>query len=177
MPRRRPPSTTPGSPQHADPRLPRCRLLRTQRPHHRGSPRPGCRHLRSSCRRRAVTVLRPRPRAVFLHVLRAVLPPDGLRQVRLLHPEGLLQGPARGGQGQPAANAGLDNLTDDERAAIGDGPTALDQLLARLADIPTPSGPVPCQPGIPATPVLLPIADVRHGTDSLRTWNSKISGP
>lgn len=60
-------------------------------------------------------------------------------------------------------------LTDDERAAVDDGQTALDQLLARLADIPTPSGPVPHQPGIPATPALLPIVDVRQGTGSLRT--------
>ena len=60
-------------------------------------------------------------------------------------------------------------LTDDERAAVDDGQTALDQLLARLADIPTPAGPIPRQLGIPATPTLLPIADVRHGTDNLRT--------
>jgi hypothetical protein len=60
-------------------------------------------------------------------------------------------------------------LTDDERAAVDDGQTALDQLLARLADIPTPSGPVSPQPGIPATPTLLPIVDVRQGTDNLRT--------
>ena len=56
-------------------------------------------------RRRAMAVLRPRPRAVLLHLLRAVPAPDGLRQVRLLHPEGLLQGPTPGGQGQPAADA------------------------------------------------------------------------
>jgi len=42
-------------------------------------------------------------------------------------------------------------------------------LFPRLADIPAPSGPVPHQPGIPATPTLLPIVDVRQGTDTLRT--------
>jgi len=60
-------------------------------------------------------------------------------------------------------------LTDDERAAVDDGQTAMDQLLARLAGIPTPSGPVSRQPGIPATPTLLPIVDVRQGTDNVRT--------
>ena len=59
-------------------------------------------------------------------------------------------------------------LTDDERAAVDDGQAALDQLLARLTDTPTPSSPVPRRPGIPATTAFLPIADVRHGTDSLR---------
>ena len=60
-------------------------------------------------------------------------------------------------------------LTDDERAAVDDGQSALDQLLARLADIPAPSGPVPPESGIPATPTLLPIVDVRQGTGTLRT--------
>jgi hypothetical protein len=60
-------------------------------------------------------------------------------------------------------------LTDDERAAVDDGRTALDQLLTRLTDIPTPAGPVPRQLGTPATPTLLPIVDVRQGTDSVRT--------
>jgi hypothetical protein len=34
-------------------------------------------------------------------------------------------------------------LTDDERAAVGDGQEALDKLLERLADTPTPAGPTP----------------------------------
>jgi hypothetical protein len=34
-------------------------------------------------------------------------------------------------------------LTDDERAAVEDGQAALQALLARLADIPAPSGPAP----------------------------------
>jgi hypothetical protein len=32
-------------------------------------------------------------------------------------------------------------LTDDERAAVDDGKDALDALLGRLADIPTPQAP------------------------------------
>ena len=34
-------------------------------------------------------------------------------------------------------------LTDDERAALEDGQAAVDRLLERLADIPTPAGPTP----------------------------------
>jgi integrase len=36
-------------------------------------------------------------------------------------------------------------LNDEERAAVEDGTTALDQLLRRLVDVPTPSGPTPRQ--------------------------------
>ncbi|MFF4393498.1 tyrosine-type recombinase/integrase [Streptomyces sp. NPDC001552] len=54
-------------------------------------------------------------------------------------------------------------LTDDERAAVDDGQTALDQLLERLTDVPTPAGPTPRQIGIPATATLLPVVEVRHG--------------
>jgi hypothetical protein len=38
-------------------------------------------------------------------------------------------------------------LTDDERAAVEDGQAALDALLARLADTPTPAGATPRQIG------------------------------
>ena len=91
--------------EHAVQGLPRRRLLRTQRPHHRGPGRPGRGRERRRGRRAAVAVLRPGARVLQLHLLRAVPAPDGLRQVRLLHPEGLLQGAAAGGQGQPAAHA------------------------------------------------------------------------
>ena len=53
-------------------------------------------------------------------------------------------------------------LTDDERAAVEDGQTALGALLARLADIPTPAGATPHQIGSRPTATLLPIVDVRH---------------
>ena len=36
-------------------------------------------------------------------------------------------------------------LTDDERAAVTEGATAVDNLLERLADVPTPAGPTPRQ--------------------------------
>ena len=36
-------------------------------------------------------------------------------------------------------------LTEEERAAVEDGETALNQLLERLVDVPTPAGPTPRQ--------------------------------
>lgn len=55
-------------------------------------------------------------------------------------------------------------LTDDERAAVDDGHSAVDALLTRLADVPTPAGPTPHQIGLPPTVTLLPIVEVtqRH---------------
>jgi integrase len=53
-------------------------------------------------------------------------------------------------------------LTDDEQAAVDDGQAALDQLLGRLTDTPTPAGPTPREIGVPATATLLPIAAVNH---------------
>ena len=57
-------------------------------------------------------------------------------------------------------------LTDDERAAVDDGQAALDSLLGRLADIPTPAGATPRQIGIPPAPTLLPIIEVRQAKTS-----------
>lgn len=54
-------------------------------------------------------------------------------------------------------------LSDEERAAVEDGQGALDQLLERLTDVPTPSGPTARQIGVPAATTLLPIVDVRQG--------------
>ena len=51
-------------------------------------------------------------------------------------------------------------LTDDERAAVDDGHTAVDALLDRLADVPTPGGPTPNQIGVPPTATLLPIVQI-----------------
>lgn len=53
-------------------------------------------------------------------------------------------------------------LTDDERAAVEDGQTALSNLLNRLADAPTPAGPTPSQIGIPPTATQLPIINITH---------------
>lgn len=51
-------------------------------------------------------------------------------------------------------------LTEDERAAVDDGHAALDQLLERLADIPTPAGPTPRQIGAPSQATLLPVIEI-----------------
>ncbi|KOU63878.1 hypothetical protein ADK55_07810 [Streptomyces sp. WM4235] len=53
-------------------------------------------------------------------------------------------------------------LTDDERAAVDDGQAALDQLLTRLTDVPTPAGPTPRQIGIPAQATLLPVIETNR---------------
>jgi hypothetical protein len=57
-------------------------------------------------------------------------------------------------------------LTDDERAAVDDGHTALTALLDRLADVPTPAGPTPRELGTPATVTMLPIVQIRTGKPS-----------
>jgi integrase len=54
-------------------------------------------------------------------------------------------------------------LTDDERAAVDDGHAALDSLLGKLADTPTPAGATPRQLGTTPAPTLLPIIEVRQG--------------
>ncbi|WP_203634272.1 hypothetical protein [Streptomyces sp. SID10815] len=53
-------------------------------------------------------------------------------------------------------------LTDDEQAAVEDGQAALDRLLDRLADTPTPAGPTPRELDTPATARLLPVVDGRQ---------------
>ncbi|WP_030574666.1 hypothetical protein [Streptomyces aureocirculatus] len=54
-------------------------------------------------------------------------------------------------------------LNDEERAAVDDGQAALDQLLERLVDVPTPAGATPRQTAVPATATLLPIVAVNQG--------------
>ena len=54
-------------------------------------------------------------------------------------------------------------LTDDEQAAVDDGQAALDRLLERLIDVPTPDGPTPREIGVSATATLLPIVAVNQG--------------
>jgi len=52
-------------------------------------------------------------------------------------------------------------LTDDERAAVDEGADAVERLLARLADTPTPAGPSPREILPPPGP-LLTITPLRH---------------
>ncbi|MFE5142948.1 hypothetical protein ACFRDV_35750 [Streptomyces fagopyri] len=54
-------------------------------------------------------------------------------------------------------------LDRHEQAAVGDGQAALDRLLDRLTDTPTPAGPTPRELDILATARPLPIIDVRQG--------------
>src|SRR3954447_5817100 len=94
--------------EHADQGLHRCRLLRPQRAHNRGADRPrGGAGRRGGCGR-ALAALRPWPRLLQLHVLRAVPPPDGLRTLRLLHSQAKRQGAAARSQGGRGPQAGAD---------------------------------------------------------------------
>lgn len=67
-------------------------------------------------------------------------------------------------------------LTDDERQAVDDGQTALDKLLARLADVPTPGSPTPRQIGIPPNGALLPLVEVRRSAPSGSTKGPNAPG-
>jgi hypothetical protein len=60
-------------------------------------------------------------------------------------------------------------LTDDERAAVDDGQAAIDRLLAKLADTPTPAGPTPRQLTAPSTTTMLPLIAARHGEIPAKT--------
>jgi integrase len=57
-------------------------------------------------------------------------------------------------------------LSDEERAAVDDGHTAVTALLDRLADVPTPAGPTPRELGTPATVTMLPIVQIQTGKSS-----------
>lgn len=57
-------------------------------------------------------------------------------------------------------------LSDDERAAVDDGQSALDNLLERLIDVPTPTGTPPREIGVPATATLLPIVRSTRAHDN-----------
>jgi hypothetical protein len=49
-------------------------------------------------------------------------------------------------------------LTDDERAAVEDGSAAVERLLERLADTPTPAGPTPRE--IDQAPAFIPLSSL-----------------
>ncbi|MER7468649.1 hypothetical protein [Streptomyces sp. NPDC097981] len=60
-------------------------------------------------------------------------------------------------------------LTDDERATVDDGHAALNRLLERLADVPTPAGPTPRELSLPPGAVALPIVETdARARDSTR---------
>ena len=90
---------------HAGQGLHRRRLLRPQRPRDRGAARPRRDQTGARRQRRAVRVLRPRARLLHLQLLRAVPAPDGVRPLRLLHPQALERGAAARSEGRHAADA------------------------------------------------------------------------
>jgi hypothetical protein len=51
-------------------------------------------------------------------------------------------------------------LTDDERAAVEDGTAAVERLVERLADVPTPAGPMPRQ--LDQSAHFMPLATLGH---------------
>jgi hypothetical protein len=57
-------------------------------------------------------------------------------------------------------------LAENERAAVNDGQTAIDTLLARLTDVPTPADSTPRELGPPTVVTMLPIVEVRRGKRS-----------
>jgi integrase len=54
-------------------------------------------------------------------------------------------------------------LTEDEQAAVEDGQAAIERLLGKLADTPTPAGPTPRQLAAPGAGRLLPVIAAPHG--------------
>ncbi|WLQ53885.1 DUF6461 domain-containing protein (plasmid) [Streptomyces poriferorum] len=54
-------------------------------------------------------------------------------------------------------------ITMDAHGHVDNSQAALDRLLDRLADTPTPAGPTPRELDLPATARLLPLVDVRQG--------------
>src|SRR6266403_2502362 len=80
-----------------------------------------------------------------LRLLRPVSAPNGLREMQLLHAKGL------NGFGYSEGKSNLLRmrqeipLNDAELAALDDGVSALESLLTRLADVPTPAGATPHQ--------------------------------
>ena len=60
-------------------------------------------------------------------------------------------------------------LTEEERAAVEDGEVALNQLLERLADVPTPAGPTPRQLTAHDLAVESPLQMPQAGAQELKT--------
>jgi hypothetical protein len=60
-------------------------------------------------------------------------------------------------------------LTEEERAAVEDGEVALDHLLERLVDVPTPAGPTPRQLTAEGNAVESTLQGPRASTQGLKT--------
>ena len=128
-------------PEHAGQGLQRRRLLRPQRPHHRSPPRPRRRHLRRrpppaspGSTTTSATATAPTPSSSSVHT--GWPAPAATSTPRRTPAKGQLLEAKDNLQRMLATVP----LTDDERAAVDDGQAALDQLLERLVDVPTPAG-------------------------------------
>lgn len=53
-------------------------------------------------------------------------------------------------------------LTEDEQTAVEEGAAAVDRLLERLADLPTPAGPTPRQLEVTPLPLVKPRQDLGY---------------
>ena len=93
-------------------------------------------------------ILRSRTRLLYIPLLRSMPTPDGLCKMFVLHSQGIYSGSFAGRQEQLAAHATRDRdpLIEAELAALDDdGASALESLLSRLSNVPTPAGQTPVQ--------------------------------
>lgn len=72
---------------------------------------------------------------------------DGLCEVKLLCTQGLAQVQLLQGKANLLQLRQEIPLNDSEMAAVDDGVAAGEKLLEQLADVPTPAGPTPREPG------------------------------
>ena len=115
---------------------------------------------RRARRRPALAALRPRARLVQLHLLRAMPHRMACARCDFYTPKDSTKAQLLEAKDNLQRMLAAIPLTDDERAAVDDGHTAVNALLARLTDVPTPAGPTPQQIGVPPTATLLPIVQV-----------------
>jgi hypothetical protein len=87
---------------------------------------------------------------------------DGLRPLRLGHPKDSAKAQLLEAKADLQKMTAAIPLAEDEQAAVEDGQTAIDRLLGKLADTPTPTGPTPRQLATPGTGKLLPVISVGH---------------
>jgi hypothetical protein len=64
-------------------------------------------------------------------------------------------------------------LADDERAAVEDGQAALDSLVDKLAEVPSPAGPTPRELGTMATVTVVPDVEFRPARPTARTRQTR----
>ena len=151
-------------PDHAGEGIQRRRVLRTQRPHHRGPRRPRRRHLRGrgnwasrGSTTTSATATAPTASSSNVHT-------EWPAPVAISTPR---RTPARRNCWRPRKTssacwpASRSPTTNRQQSTTGQA--ALDRLLERLIDVPTPDGATPRKIGVAATATLLPIIAVNQG--------------